>query len=78
MKLDFVELDIDKLKTAPVHLSKLSNIVDKNVVQKIVYDKSVTKISAIDNCGVFLSTQYNNTSKVLKRKLLPVARDNRY
>ena len=76
MKLDFVELDIDKLKTAPVHLSKLSNIVDKNVVQKIVYDKLVTKISVIDNCGVFLSTQYN--SKVLKRKLLPVARDNRY
>ena len=32
-------LDIGKLKTVPVDLSKLSNAVDNNVVKKAVYDK---------------------------------------
>ena len=31
LKLDIGELDVGKLKTAPVDLSKLSNIVDNNV-----------------------------------------------
>ena len=53
------ELDIDKLKTAPVDLYKLSNAVNNGVVEKIVYNKLVTKVNAIDTSGFTLKTQYN-------------------
>ena len=53
LKLNVHELDIDKLKTVPVDLYKPSNVVDNDVVKKIVYDKLVTKINAIDTSGFF-------------------------
>ena len=42
LKLDFHKLDINKLKTASVYLSKLSHVVKNYVVRKIMYDKLVT------------------------------------
>ena len=39
LEADADELDIDKLKIASVDLSKISNIVKNDVVEKIVYDK---------------------------------------
>ena len=39
--------DVNKLKTAPARLIKLVNVVD-NVARKIVCDKLVTKVNAID------------------------------
>ena len=41
------ELDIDKLETASVDLSKLSNVVTNNVVKKTVYDELIKKVNAI-------------------------------
>ena len=46
-------LDINKLGTLPVDLSKLSNIVKNEVVKKTVYDELVKKVNAlqtIDTC----------------------------
>ena len=40
-------MDINKLKTALPNLSKQSNIVDTNIVNRIVYDKLVTKINFV-------------------------------
>ena len=37
LKSDIDELDIDKLKTIPVDLSKQSNVVDHDVVKKTWY-----------------------------------------
>ena len=44
LKSDVDELDTDKLKTVPLHLSKLSNVVENDVVGKTVYDKLVSKV----------------------------------
>ena len=37
----FNELDVNKTKTVPVDLTKLSNVVKSDVVKKIVYDEFV-------------------------------------
>ena len=39
LKAEIDKIDIDKLKTVPTDLSKLSNVVDNEVVKKSVYDK---------------------------------------
>ena len=46
LKFNLDKLDIDKLAAVPVDLSKLSNVVENNVVQKDVYN---AKIKNIDN-----------------------------
>ena len=48
LKTEVDNLDLDKLKTVPADLSKLSNVVDNDVVIKTMYDKLVIKINAID------------------------------
>ena len=48
LKTEVDKLDIDKLAPVPVDLSKLSDIVKNDVVQKTVYDKLVVKINNID------------------------------
>ena len=37
--------DVEQLKTVPVDLSKLSNVVNNYVVKKTVYDKLVAKVN---------------------------------
>ena len=41
----------DKLKTVPVDLRKLSNVVNNEIVKKIVYDKLVPKVNNIYTSG---------------------------
>ena len=64
------ELDIDKLKTAPVDLYQLSNVVDNNVVKKTVYNRLVTMVNAIDTNGFVLKLNITLINHVLKRKLM--------
>ena len=59
LKLEVNELDIDKLKTVPVDLSKLSNVGDNDVVKKIDYNNLVIKVNAIDTSGFILKAQYS-------------------
>ena len=47
LKTEIDKLDIDKLATVPVDLSKLSNVVKNDVVKKTVYDKLVAKVDNI-------------------------------
>lgn len=44
LKTKVENVDVDKLKTAPADLSKLSNQVDHDVAKKTVYCKLVTKV----------------------------------
>ena len=44
LKANVDKIDVDKIKTVPVDLSKLSNVVKKDVVKKTVYDKLVAKV----------------------------------
>ena len=41
LKWNSDKLDIDKFQTVPVDLYKLSNVAEKNVVEKDVYDELV-------------------------------------
>ena len=41
------EVDVDKLKTIPTDLGKLSNTVEKDI-EKIEYDELVEKVNLID------------------------------
>ena len=41
-------MDVDKLKTVPADLSKLSSVVDIHNAKKTVYDKLIIKFNAID------------------------------
>ena len=41
------KLDIDKLVPVPIDLSKLSDVVKKDVLKKTVYDQLVAKVNNI-------------------------------
>ena len=53
LKTEVDKLDIDKLVTAPVDWSKLSDVVKNDVVKKTMYDKLVAKVKNIDTSGYF-------------------------
>ena len=48
---------MDKLKTVPVDLSKLNNVVNNEVIKKAVYDKLTAKVNNIDTGGFVLKTK---------------------
>ena len=52
LKTEVDNIDVDKLKTVSVDLSKLINVVDNYVVKKL-YDKVVTKVNSINVGGLF-------------------------
>ena len=70
LKTEVDKLDIDKLVLVPVGLSKLSNVVKNEVVEKIVYDKLVTKVNNIDTSGCVLKTKYDADKTELKKQFL--------
>ena len=68
LKTEVDELDIDKLTTVPLDLSKLSNVVKNDVVEKSVYDKLVAKVNNIDTNDFVLKTNFNTKITGLKNK----------
>ena len=48
LKAEIDKIDVYKLKTVLVDLSKLSNVVENEVVKKIVYDKLAAEVNNID------------------------------
>ena len=48
LKTEVDKIDTDKLKTVPVDLAKLSNVVKNDVIKKTEYNKLVTKVDNID------------------------------
>ena len=68
LKTENDKLDIDKLATVPVDLSKLSDIV-KNNVRKTVYDKLVAKVNNIETSDFVLKTKYNTDKTELEKKI---------
>ena len=69
LKTEVDTLDIDKLATVPVDLSKLSNVVKNDVVKKTVYDKLVTKVDNIDTNDFVLITNFNTKIIGLENKI---------
>ena len=63
------KIDVDKLKTVPDDLAKLSNVVDNDVVKKTVYNKLVTKVNNIDTTGFVSKTKYDTDKSDLEKKI---------
>ena len=66
LKAEVDKLDIDKLVSVPVDLSKLSDVVKNNVVEKDVYDK----LENIDTSGFVLKTKYDADISELETNFL--------
>ena len=64
LKTEVDKLDIDKLVPVPTDLGKLSNVVKKDV-----YDKLVTKVNNIDTSGCVLKTKYDTEKSELGNKI---------
>ena len=69
LKTEVDKLDIDKLVSVPVNLSKLSDVVKNDVVKKIVYDKLVAKVNSIDTSGIVLKTKYDIDKSKLENEI---------
>ena len=69
LKAEVDELDIEKLISVPVDLSKLSDVVKNDNVKKTVYDKLVTKVNIVDTSGFVLKTKYDIDKSELENKI---------
>ena len=66
------KLDIDKLETVPVDISKLSDLVITKVVKKTLYDKLVKRVNvvqAIDPSKLFQKIEYDANIKDIEDKI---------
>ena len=61
------KIDEDKLKTIHIDLSKLSNVVNNEVVKKTVNDELVEKVNNIDTNGFVLKTKYDTDKSDLEK-----------
>ena len=69
LKTELDKLNIDKLATAPVDLSNISNVVKNDVAKKTVYDKLVAKVNNIDTSGLVKRTDYNTKISEIEDKI---------
>ena len=78
LKTEVDKIDADKLKTVPVDLAKLSNVVKNEVVKKTDYNTKVTSIegqiagvtkNTLDNLADITKLKAVDTNFVLKTKL---------
>ena len=69
LKTEVDKIDADKLKTVPVDLAKLSNVVKNDVVKKTEYNKLVTKVDNIDITNFVKKKKYmKKMGQILKIK----------
>ena len=69
LKSEVGKLDIEKLVPIPVDLSKLSDVVNNDVVKKTVYNKLAAKVDNIDTSDFVLKTKYNTYKTELENKI---------
>ena len=70
LKTEVDKINIDKLKTAPVDLAKLTNAVENYLVKKTVYNTKVTISNTIDNLADITKLKAIDTNSfVLKTKV---------
>ena len=73
LKTEVDKLDIDKLVSVSVDLSKLSDVVKNAVVKKAVYDKLVAKVNNIDTSDFVLKAKYQTDKTELEKKIAYVS-----
>ena len=70
LKTEVDKLDIGKIATVSVDLSKLSNVVKNDVIKKTVYDKLATKVNNIDTNNFVLKIKYQTDKAEQEKKFL--------
>ena len=63
------KLHIDKLVPVPADLSKLSNVVNNEVVKKTEYDNLANRVNNIDSSRFILKTRYNADKLQIEKKI---------
>ena len=69
LKSEVDKLDIDKLKSVPIDLTKLSNVVKNDLVKKTEYDKLVNKVNGIDATNFVSGTRYEKDGSDFEDKI---------
>ena len=68
LKTEVDKIDAEKLKTVPVDLAKLSNVVKNDVVKKTECNKSATKVDNIDTTNFARKANMKKMDQILKIK----------
>ena len=63
LKTEVDKWGIDKIVPVPTDLSKLSNVVKNDIVQKTVYDKLVAEVNAINSSDFVLKLSITMTKQ---------------
>ena len=74
LKTEVGKSDIDKLKTVPVDLARLSDVVDKEVVNKTQYNKLISKVNSIDITNFVLKTKYEKNGSDFEDKISKIGK----
>ena len=69
LKSEVDKIDVDKLKTTPTDLAKLSNVVKNDVVKKIDNLADITKPKAVDTNSFVLKTKLASDVTTLENKI---------
>ena len=69
LKAKIDKIDVNKLKTVLVDLSKLIYVVRNVVVKKTAYDKLVKKVNSTDTSGFVSKTKYDIGKSDLENKI---------
>ena len=69
LKTEVDKIDIDKLKTVPDDLTKLSNVVKNEVVKKTAYNTLKNKVDAIDTSKFVSRTKFTTDTNSLDDKI---------
>ena len=69
LKTEVDKLEIDKLASVPVDLSKLSDVVKNDVVKKTLYGKLVEKVNNCDASTFVLKTKYDTDKSEIENKI---------
>ena len=69
LKTEVDKINVDKLKTVPFDLAKLSNVVKNDVVKKTEYNSLKTKVDNIDANNFVLKTKYEKDGSDFEDKI---------
>ena len=75
LKTEVDKADADKLKTVPVDLAKLSNVVKNDVVKKIEHNKLVAKVNSIYTINSVSKTKYEKDGADFKDRISKVDKE---
>ena len=69
LKAKMDKIDVQKLKTVLIDLSKLSSVANNEVAKKFAYSKLVAKVNNIDTSEFVLETKYQTDKSDLEKKI---------